>query len=100
MPVGQPGSSGYRIHNYQSRLNIKKSLRLSVLDGAAYAAMLGLTQNYITPYALALRATTAQIGLLSSVPNFAMAFSQLAAPNLAGRAGSRQGLILPIGVIH
>lgn len=75
-------------------------MRLAVLDGSAYAAMLGLTQNYITPFALVLKATTAQVGLLSSVPSFVTAFSQLAAPGLAARAGSRKRMILPIVFLH
>ena len=79
---------------------IRRSLRLSVLDGAAYAAMLGLVQNYVTPLALALKATTAQVGLLTSIPNLIVAFSQLAAPDLSERAGSRKGLILPMVFLH
>jgi MFS family permease len=62
--------------------------------------MLGLVQNYVTPLALALKATTAQIGLLTSVPNLTMALSQLAAPDLSERAGSRKGLILPVVFMH
>ncbi len=93
-------ASEHQIHNYQSRQKVKKSLRLSVLDGSAYAAMLGLTQNYVTPFALVLQATTMQIGLLSSVPGFVTAFSQLAAPGLAERAGSRKRMILPAIFIH
>jgi len=83
-----------------SRRKVRRSLRLSVLDGAAFSAMAGLTQNYITPFALALKATTMQIGLLASVPSFTMALSQLAAPNLSERAGSRKGLILPMVFMH
>ena len=79
---------------------VRQSLRLSILDGSAYAAMLGLTQNYVTPFALALKATTAQIGLLSSIPSLIIGFSQLAAPNLSERAGSRKGIILPMVFIH
>jgi len=71
-----------------------------MLDGSAYSAMLGLTQDYIAPFALALRATTAQIGLLVSIPSLAMAFSQLASPSLAERAGSRKRLILPVVLVH
>lgn len=82
------------------RHQVRKSLKLSVLDGSAYAAVLGLTQNYITPLALELKATTAQIGLLASVPSFTMALSQLAAPDLSERAGSRKGLILPVVFMH
>jgi MFS family permease len=83
-----------------SRAKVRHSLKLSVLDGAAYCAMLGLTFNYITPFALALKATTAQIGFLTSIPNLTTAVSQLAAPDLTERAGSRKGLILPVVFLH
>jgi MFS family permease len=79
---------------------VRASLRYSVLDGSAYAAMLGLTQNYISPLALELKATTTQIGLLSSIPSLAMSFSQLSAPYLSTRAGSRKGFILPVVFMH
>jgi MFS family permease len=62
--------------------------------------MLGLTQNYIVPFALALKATTTQVGLLTSIPNLSMALSQLASPRLAERAGSRKDLILPVVLLH
>jgi MFS family permease len=84
-----------------SRQNlIRKTLRNGVLDGACHSAMLGLTQSYIVPFALALRATTAQIGLLSSIPNLTMALSQLAAPRLTERAGSRKRFILVVVLMH
>jgi MFS family permease len=81
-------------------IEVKKSLKYSILDGSAYSAMLGLTQDYIVPFALALRATIVQIGLLSSIPNVAMALSQLTAPHLAERASSRKGLIVPVVLTH
>jgi MFS family permease len=93
-------ASGHQIHNYQSRQKVKNSLRLSVLDGSAYAAMLGFTQNFTTPFALVLQATTMQVGFLSSIPGFATAFTQLAAPGLAERAGNRKRLILTAAFIH
>ena len=79
---------------------VRRSLKLSILDGSAFGAMLGLTQNYVTPFALALQATTAQIGLLTSFPSLATALSQLAAPNLSEKVGSRKGLILPTVLMH
>jgi MFS family permease len=100
MPTDNHDAYGHQVHNYQSRLVVKKSLRLAVLDGGAYAAMMGLTQNYITPYALALQASTLQIGLLSSVPGFVTAFSQLAAPDLVERAGSRKRMMLSAVFTH
>ena len=86
--------------NFKARLNVRKSLKLSVMDGAVYSAMMGLTQSYITPFALALKATSEQIGLLSSIPNFTTAFSQLAAPQLVEKTGSRKRMILPIVFVH
>ena len=85
---------------HTARGRIKKTLRSSILDGGCHSAMLGFTQSYVTPFALALKATTAQIGLLSSIPNMVMALSQLAAPYLARRAGSRKRLILPVVLMH
>ena len=79
---------------------VNRSLKYSILDGAAFSAMLGLTQNYIVPFALALKATTAQVGLLTSIPNLSMALSQLASPRLSEKAGSRKGLILPVVLLH
>ncbi len=72
----------------------RKSLRYSILDGSASSAFLGLTQEYISPFALALKATTVQIGLLSSLPNLAIALCQLAGPRLSEQHGSRKRLIL------
>jgi MFS family permease len=47
-----------------------------------------------------MKATTQQIGLLTSVPNFTMAVTQFVAPGLSERAGSRKGFILPMAVMH
>jgi len=44
-------------------------LKYSIADGSAYSAMLGLIQDYVVPFALALKATIVQVGLLSSIPN-------------------------------
>ena len=93
----------HRPHDVPSKLSeeqVKKSLRTSIFDGSAYSVMLGLTQNYITPYALTMKATTQQIGLLTGVPNFTMAAAQFVAPTLSERMGSRKGFILPLVVMH
>jgi MFS family permease len=85
---------------YISPRSVRRTLRFSVADGAAFAGMVGLTQSYITPFALALKATTAQIGLLTSIPNFTMALAQLAAPGLCEITGSRKRFILPVVFLH
>lgn len=78
----------------------QESLRYSVLDGSAHSAMLGTTQDYMSPYALAMNATTAQVGLLASIPNLFMCAAQLAAPKLVEKLGSRKRLILPAVFLH
>ena len=62
--------------------------------------MAGLTQNYITPYALAMDATTTQVGFLTAIPYLAMILMQLIAPTLAERAGSRKRFILAGAFLH
>ena len=84
----------------RQKILIRKTLKNSVFDGACHSAMLGLTQSYVVPFALALKATTAQVGLLSSIPSLTMALSQLAVPRLIKRAGSRKRLILPVVLMH
>jgi MFS family permease len=93
-------ASGHQVHNHQSRQKVRNSLKLSILDGSAYAAMLGFTQNFTTPFALVLQASSMQIGLLSSIPGIATAFTQLAAPGLAERAGNRKRMIMTAAFFH
>jgi len=55
----------------------EKTKKLSVKDGSAYSVMDGFGLRYITPYALSLGASNAQIGLLTSIPNLIGNFSQI-----------------------
>lgn len=80
--------------------HVKRSLRLSILEGSACSGMMGLTQDYIAPFALALGASITQIGLLASVPSLCTSVSQLFAPNAAERAGSRKRFMLPLVLAH
>ena len=82
--------------SFTTNPTINKSLRLSVFDGSAFNAMLGLTQDFTSPFALALKASTAQIGLLSSLPNLALALSQLGSPWISERLRSRKSLLVPL----
>ena len=62
--------------------------------------MLGLTQNYITPYALAMNASTTQIGFLSGFPAIAMVLTQLVSPILVEKTGNRKRLLLVAAFLH
>lgn len=73
---------------------IKKSLKYSFWDGVFASVMIGLTQDYITPYALALKASLRQVGLLSALPNLCASLVQLKSADLTEKLASRKRLIL------
>lgn len=60
-----------------TKKQVNKALKNSIKDGAAHSVMDGITSTYSTPFALALGANNAEIGLLSSIPNFFITLSQL-----------------------
>lgn len=66
---------------------IRQSLRYSFLDGIFASVMQGTAENYLSPYALALKASAQQVGLLVSLPGLTTAISQLKAADLADRIG-------------
>jgi len=68
----------------------KKSLGYSVKDGVAWSVNTGLGSNYITYYALALKANNAQIGLLTSVPNLVANLSQLEMPKVMEKTSRKR----------
>lgn len=75
----------------------KASMRLATAEGVPSAVTLGITQNYLVPAALALQATTFQIGLLSAIPQLGAALAQLQAPALMERLGSpKRAMVLPV----
>ncbi len=83
-----------------SILRVRQSLRLSILSGFGWACTAGLTQSYITPFAIELKASTFQIGLLMSVPSIAMALSQLFSPQVTEIIGSRKRITLTAMLIE
>jgi len=73
---------------------IDRSLRHSVRDGAAYAVMTGSGETYFSAFAVFLKASTAQIGFLASVPALLASFAQLLSAWLGHLYGNRKTLIL------
>lgn len=55
---------------------LRRSIKFSVWEGACSCASIGLVENYLIPFGLALKANVAQVGLLSSVPNLISALIQ------------------------
>jgi MFS family permease len=73
-----------------------RSLRHSLKDAAAFATMTGIGETYFSAFALFLRATTPQIGLLASLPPLLASFVQLLSAWI-GRVTGRRKLLIVAG---
>jgi len=79
---------------------IRKSLKVSFLDGVFASCMMGLITDYITPYALVLKATISQIGFLSALPNLSSSLVQLKSADITERFKSRKRVINIFVFLH
>lgn len=75
---------------------VEKSLRHSLKDAAAFATMVGIGETYFSAFALFLKASTPQIGLLASLPPLLASFVQLLSAWL-GRLTLQRKVIVLIG---
>ncbi|MEO0104303.1 MAG: MFS transporter [candidate division WOR-3 bacterium] len=71
----------------------ERSLKFSLLDGIFASINAGFTQSYITPFALLLKATNFQIGILNSLPQFISSFFQIPSADIVERLKSRVKII-------
>ena len=78
----------------EEQTKIDASLKYSVCDGSANSAMIGVGEQYVSPYAISLNATSSQIGLLSSLPPLAGAIFQLFSPKTIDWMKSRKNVVL------
>jgi MFS family permease len=79
---------------------VKKSLLVSFWDGLFASAMTGLTTDYITPYALFLKASSSSIGFLSAAPNLVSSLFQLSSADLSEKLKSRKKIIILFVSLH
>jgi MFS family permease len=77
-----------------SQQEIKKSLRYSLWDGAAWSVTVGFAELYFSPFAIFLGAANLMLGLLATLPQLVGALAQLATPFLVGKCRSRKNLVL------
>ncbi len=73
---------------------IDHSLRHSLKDAAAFATMTGIGETYFSAFALFLKASTPQIGLLASLPPLLASFVQLFSAWLGRLTGRRKAIVL------
>lgn len=79
----------------ESDLSLRKeACKTSIKEGSAYSFMDGFGLRYITPFALALGASTTVVGLISTLPNFIGNISQTYSLRIMERS-SRKKIVVP-----
>jgi len=71
---------------------VRSSLRYSLLDGASFSLMLGSAESYFQAFAVFLKATVSQVGIVYTVPMFVATLIQLHASSLLRWFRSRKNL--------
>jgi MFS family permease len=79
---------------------IKKSLRLSVIEGSLWAVMAGFAEFYIQAFAIFLKATNFQLGLIASLPVFLGTLSQLFTTKLVRYFSSKKRFVWTFAFFH
>jgi len=79
---------------YSRRPEIDRSLRHSVKDGVAYSVMSGAGEAYLSAFALLLKASPGQIGLLAALPPLTASIAQMVSAGLGHRFGQRLRIIV------
>ncbi len=79
---------------YSKDPEVERSLQHSVRDGVYYSSMYGSGETYLAAYALFLKATTAQIAVLTTLPLLLGSFAQLLSAWYGKRTGKRKTIIM------
>ena len=77
---------------------IKRNLKYSIIEGSFFAFMFGLGENYLSALGVFLGYSALQISILSSLPQLAGAFIQLASNNLAKIFKSMKRLVVMLSL--
>jgi MFS family permease len=83
-----------------SKPEVKRSLKHSVMDGFFYSIMLGVGESFFQAYAIFLKATNFQVGIIGSLPQAAGSISQLFTLRLSRKSKSRKSFILKGVFLH
>ena len=72
---------------------IKKSLKYSILDASFYSAMVGFGESFFSAFAVFLKSSNSQIGLLGSLPQTLGSIIQLFSERLLNLLNSRKRFV-------
>ena len=78
----------------------RRTLRLSIIEGVSHAFMLGMGENYLSAFAVALKGTSSQIGFLASGTQLVGAVSQLIGVRLLDTMRNRAQFLRRCGLMH
>jgi len=81
------------VKNLIKRKDIEDAKAYSIRDGSAYNVMYGFGEQYITPFALKLGASSSDIGIISSVPSFIGSLFQVVGAKLTDKYHSRKKIV-------
>jgi MFS family permease len=79
---------------------IRNSLRLSILDGAAFSVMIGMAESYFQAFAVFLKATVFQVGIVYTVPMFLASSVQLFSTVMLRWVRSRKRVAVVSGLVR
>lgn len=79
---------------YSKDVRTERSLRHSFKDGIAYSVMIGSGESFFSAFAVFLRASTTQVGILATFPPLIASFAQLFSSWLGRRGGKRKAIIV------
>ena len=74
--------------------DVDRSLKHSIWDGVFFSAMIGTAESYFAAFAVFLKGSTAQIGILASLPPLLASLMQLVSAWLGRRLGKRKEIIV------
>ncbi|MEK6983126.1 MAG: MFS transporter [Nanoarchaeota archaeon] len=80
--------------------SLKKSLKYSIFDGAAFAVMEGATSSFLTPFAVALNASLSLIAAMTYVPQLFGAFIQLFTAKIVEIVRDRRKILVVSSFVH
>jgi MFS family permease len=76
------------------RTKVRKTLKYSIFDGSFYSSMVGFGESFYQAFAVFLKGTTTELGLLGSLPQLVGSISQLLSNRLIGLFGSRKRFVV------
>lgn len=89
-----------RRKTFSSNETTEHSLHHSVKDGVTYSLMAGAGESYFTAFAVLLKASTAQVGAIATLPPMVASYFQLISVWLGNRTGWRKEIIIAGAILQ